>query len=183
MLDALELGVQQAPNPRLDGLRISKDVDGNWPLLAVAGQPANPLVQTHRIPRHIDMDQRRTALLEINTLACRLGRHEEATLSSIERSRGGLTLPFARPRSASLVQYIVQPLVTVDKGGAAEAEAGLESVDYEGLRSLVFRKQKHRLTRWQFAIDEVDDRSDLGLDYYLVGQHDETRRDDQSRRR
>ena len=110
-------------------VRVAQDIDGHRPLLAVAREAADPLVEPHRIPRHIDVNQRRTPLLQVDAFTAGLSRHQKADIAALKASaagsRGRLT---SRPPGAS---HPIQSVIAVDEADRAPAKSSLQGVDHQ----------------------------------------------------
>jgi len=72
-LNAFKLGIEQVPNAGFDRVGVAQNINLNRPGLAIARQSPNSLMQAHRVPRHVDMDQRGAALLQVDPFAGRFG--------------------------------------------------------------------------------------------------------------
>ena len=121
-LHPFELLVQQVPDARLDGVRVSQDVDGHRPPLAIARQATDALMEPHRVPRHVHVHQHGAALLQVDTLAAGLRRHQETHAAGIE-CLGRLFAGLADcPDAARRPFHAVEPVVAVDESGLSKAE-------------------------------------------------------------
>lgn len=168
--DPLHFGVQVVPDAGLDGVRVADREHFHPAGLSVAVQPPDPLVEPHRIPRQVDVDQAGAVGLEVDALSPGLGRDEEPHLPAREplgRPLAGLH----RGAGAGAVVHLVRPLVAVDEGGRVAAEPLQQPGQKEGLGRLVLGEEQHR-PAGKRAVDQFEDLVDLGLVGDGVGRHE-----------
>ena len=55
--DLLDLPIKLVPDSSLDGVRVTHGEHFHPPGLAVSVEPADPLVQTHRVPGKVNMNE------------------------------------------------------------------------------------------------------------------------------
>ena len=89
--DAVQLALELFPDHRFDRIGISQRHDANRLGLTVPVQPADTLMQAHRIPRQIDVDQRAAALLKVDPLTAGFCRHKKPEPPGIEGVAGVLS--------------------------------------------------------------------------------------------
>ena len=82
--DSVQFSVQTLPDFTLDSIGIAHRYHVNRLGLSIAAQPPNALVQAHRVPRQIDMDQGAAVLLQIDAFTGSFGGHQEAYNTSVE---------------------------------------------------------------------------------------------------
>ena len=160
-LNAFQFGIEQIPNSRFHCVGIAQNKHLHISFLAIAREATDALMQTHRIPRHIDVDQGRTAFLKVYAFTGRFCGNEKADFPCIEIIRRSFPRPAARASAAIGPRQIIEPAVPIDKGAAAKAETVVECIDHQGLCCLVFREEQHRFTLWQLFINEPNQALDL----------------------
>src|SRR5688572_8137510 len=82
--DLVHLLLQDFPDSSLHGLRVPQNDNPNLVLLAVAIQSPHSLVESHWVPREVNVNEAVAALLEIDALATCLGRDHESNSARIE---------------------------------------------------------------------------------------------------
>ena len=136
-------------------------------------QAPDALVEPHRVPRHVDVDQRGAALLQVDALAAGLGRDEKTHVSLVEH-RGRLLARLTDGCGVPLgLLHAGEPVVAVDERRRSEAELALQSIDDQRLRRLVLGEQKHGLVRRKPVAEHRDQPLDLRLHDDLPAQDEQ----------
>src|SRR4051812_15642181 len=120
--DLVHLLLQDFPDSSLDSLGVPQNNNLDLVLLAVAIQSPHPLVESHRVPRKVNVDKAVAALLKINALATSLGRHHKSNSARIKPLGCLVALQEDALRLSRRKHDLVGAAVTVDECGRSLAE-------------------------------------------------------------
>ena len=141
--DAGDFFVQLIPDQRLHRGRVAKGDDLHGLLLTIAVETAYPLVESHRVPGQVHMDEGKAGFLQVDAFACGFGRDKETDLALVEQVRRYRPLQGNGLFFAVEAENAFNAVVAVDKTDAVLAVSADQRGHQERLGRLVFGEEEN----------------------------------------